>query len=110
MIIAINTVCPSQDIPGECGDYLNEILIRLIKFHPEHTFILFLAQPVEGEFNFPANVVTVVAGPQKITSAKLLIWYNIKIPRLLKNYKADVFLSTWSLFTYNQSSAVPHRL
>ncbi len=93
MIIAINTRCLSQDLPGECGDYLNEILIRLIKFNPEHTFVLFLTHRVEREFNFAANVVTVVAGPKKITPAKLMIWYNIKIPRLLKKYKADVFLS-----------------
>ncbi len=94
MIIAINTRCLNKDGPGECGNYINEVFQRITKLHSKHTFIFIFARPFEGELNFPANVVRVVTGPQKNTSAKWFIWFNIKIPLLLKKYKADVFVST----------------
>ncbi len=94
MIIAINTGCLKKDKPGECDDYIFEILQRIIKSYTEHTFILFFAEPFEQEFNFPANVITVVTGPKRNTYTQWFIWYNIKIPLLLKKYKADIFVTS----------------
>ncbi len=94
MIIAINTRCLNKDEPGECGNYLSEVFQRITNLHSGHTFIFLFDKPFKTEFIFPKNVIPVVTGPQGNTPAKWFIWYNIKIPLLLKKYQADVFVST----------------
>ncbi len=94
MIIALNTRCLNKDEPCECGKYISEVFQRIIKLYATHTFIFISAKPLELSFNLPENVIPVVIGPQKSTPAQLFIWYNIKIPFLLKKYKADVFVTT----------------
>ncbi|MEO8567474.1 MAG: glycosyltransferase family 1 protein [Ginsengibacter sp.] len=94
MIIAINTRCLNKDEPGECGNYLSEVFQRITNLHSGHTFIFLFDKPFKTEIIFPKNVIPVVTGPQGNTPAKWFIWYNIKIPLLLKKYQADVFVST----------------
>lgn len=93
MIIAIYTRCLNRDEPGECGNYISQVFQRITKLHSAHTFIFIFDRPFECEFNFPVNVIPVITGPQKNTPANWFILYNIKIPLLLKKYKADVFVS-----------------
>ncbi len=94
MIIAINTGCLDKDEPGECGNYISEVLERITKSHSEHTFIFFMEESFQSQFIFPANVIPVITGPRKTTLANWFIWYNIKIPLLLRKYKVEVFLTT----------------
>lgn len=93
MLIAINTRCLNKDEPGECGSYISEVFQRITNLHSGHTFIFIFDKPFKTEFIFPKNVIPVVTGPQGNNPAKWFIWYNIKIPLLLKKYKADVFVS-----------------
>ncbi len=93
MIIAINTRCLNKDKPGECGNYISEVFYRIAKLHKEYTFIFIFAKPYDSSFTFPDNVIPIVTGPHGSTPAKWYIWYNIKIPLLLKKYKAEVFVS-----------------
>ena len=94
MIIAINTRCFNEDEPGECGNYIREVFQRITKQNNQHTFIFISSKSFEREFTFPVKVKSIITGPQKNTFSKWFIWYNIKIPILLKKYKADLFVST----------------
>ncbi len=93
MVIAINTrfVLAGQ-LEGN-GNFIYETFTRIAKQHPAHKFIFIFDQPFDEVFITSENIIPVVAGP--IAKYPLLwkYWYDIKIPAILKKYKADVFVS-----------------
>jgi len=93
MIIAVNTLCNGKDELEENDNFIFETFSRITKLHPQHTFILIFDRARNDSFIFSDNVITVVIGPQTRHPAQWYIWYNIKIPAVLKKYKVDVFVS-----------------
>src|SRR5580765_2180943 len=93
MVIAVNTRFLVNGENVEYTHFIHETFSRITTSHPEHTFIFIFDRPLQGSFIFPANVTTVVTGPQAKHPAQWYIWYNIKIPAVLKRYKAEVFVS-----------------
>lgn len=75
------------------GWYTYEIVSRLVKNHPEHEFILLFDRPFDAKFNFGNNATNVVVYPPARHPILFNIWFNYRIPSLLKKYKADVFFS-----------------
>ncbi len=95
------------------GWFTYETLKRITRAHPEHEFIFLFDRPYSEEFIFEKNVTAVVAGPPTRHVSLQLIWFELVIPRLLKKYKADLFLSPdgyLSLRTDVPSVAVIHDL
>ncbi len=75
------------------GNFIYETFTRIAKQHLEHEFIFIFDQPFDEAFITSENITPVLAGP--IVKYPLLwkYWYDIKIPAILKKYKADVFVS-----------------
>ncbi|MEO5948251.1 MAG: glycosyltransferase family 1 protein [Chitinophagaceae bacterium] len=76
------------------GNFIYETFTRIAKQHPAHEFIFIFDQPFDEAFITNENITPVVAGPAARYPLLWKYWYDIKIPAVLKKYKADVFVST----------------
>lgn len=93
MRIAVNTRLLLKGKLEGIGWYTHETMQRIVKAHPEHEFIFFFDRPYDPSFVFADNVTPVVFGPPARHPVLFYIWYELRIPAMLRKYKADVFLS-----------------
>lgn len=93
MRIAVNTRLLLKGKLEGIGWYTHETLKRIVAAHPEHEFIFFFDRPYDESFIFAKNVTPVVFGPPARHPVLFYIWYELRVPALLRKYKADVFLS-----------------
>jgi glycosyltransferase involved in cell wall biosynthesis len=92
--IAFNTrLLLSGKLEG-IGWFTFETLKRITQDHPEHEFLFIFDRLYSDEFLFGSNVKAVYAGPPTRHIFLFFPWFEFQIPRLLKKYKADVFVST----------------
>lgn len=93
MRIAVNT---RLLLPGRLegiGRFTNETLKRLVVDHPEVEWIFLFDRPFDQQFVFGPNVIPVIVSPQARHPVLWTVWFEYMIPRVLKKYKADLFLS-----------------
>ncbi|MCC7400977.1 MAG: glycosyltransferase family 4 protein [Chitinophagaceae bacterium] len=93
MRIAVNTRFLLKDYLEGYGHFIEEIFRRIVRDHPEHEFIFIFDRPYDKKFVFAGNVTPVVAGPAARHPLLWKLWYDVKIPSVLRKYKADVFVS-----------------
>src|SRR5882757_10879857 len=93
MTIAVNTRFLIKDQLEGVGYFLLESCSRISKNHPEHKFIFIFDRKYDTQFIFGENVIPVVTGPAARHPLLWKLWYDIKVPAILKKYKADVFVS-----------------
>ncbi|MBW6534484.1 MAG: glycosyltransferase family 4 protein [Mariniphaga sp.] len=93
MRIAVNTRLLLKGKLEGMGWFSYETLKRMTRNHPEHEFIFIFDRPYSEEFIFSDNVIPVVIGPPARHPVLFYLWFEYQIPRVLKKYKADVFLS-----------------
>ncbi len=93
MIIAVNTRLLLADSPEGYGNFIYETFKRITKQHPEHEFIFIFDRKQDKKFVVESNVKEVVAGPPATHPLLWKLWYDVRIPAILKKYKADVFIS-----------------
>ena len=93
MRIAVNTRLLLKGKLEGIGWYTHELLSRMVRNHPEHHFIFLFDRPFDPEFVFGPNVTAVAAGPPARHPVLFYTWFEVTVPRLLRKYKADVFLS-----------------
>lgn len=93
MRIAVNTRLLLKGKLEGIGWYTHETLKRIVVEHPQHAFIFFFDRPYDESFVFAKNVTPVVFGPPARHPVLFYIWYEMRIPYMLRKYKADVFLS-----------------
>ena len=93
MRIAVNTRLFLKNRLEGIGWFAHETLSRMVRQHPEHEFIFFFDRPFHPDFVFEKNVTPVVLPPQARHPFLYLIWCEVQIPRALKKYRADVYLS-----------------
>ena len=93
MKIAVNTRFLLKDYLEGYGYFIFETFLRIVRNHPEHEFIFIFDRPYDSRFVFAENIKPVVIGPQARHPLLWKLWYDIKIPAVLKKYKADVFVS-----------------
>lgn len=93
MKIAVNTRFLLYENLEGYGYFLQEVLSRLVKNHPEHQFIFLFDRPFHKDFLFAPNVTAVVARPPARHPVLWKWWYDVSVPALLKKHRADVFLS-----------------
>lgn len=105
MRIAVNTRLLLKGKLEGIGWYTHETLKRIVAEHPQHEFIFFFDRPYDESFIFGKNVTPVVFGPPARHPVLFYIWYEIRIPYMLRKYKADVFLSPDGLMSL--STKVP---
>jgi glycosyltransferase involved in cell wall biosynthesis len=93
MRIAVNTRFLLQDYLEGYGYFLYEVWKRITVNHPEHEFIFIFDRPFDARFIFSTNITAVVTGPPARHPLLWKLWYDVKVPAVLKKYKADVFVS-----------------
>jgi glycosyltransferase involved in cell wall biosynthesis len=93
MTIAVNTRFLLAATLEGYGYFVQEIFRRLAQWHPEHTFIFIFDRPFDGRFITGTNIRGVVAGPPARHPLLWKWWYDVKVPAVLRKYKADVFVS-----------------
>jgi glycosyltransferase involved in cell wall biosynthesis len=93
MRIAVNTRLLLKGKLEGIGWFTFETLIRMTQNHPEHEFIFIFDRPYDPDYIFAENVTPVVIGPQARHPLLFYIWFDFRIPKILKKYKADLFLS-----------------
>ncbi len=69
-----------------------ETFIEIARLHPGDTFI-FIFDTETTSTNLPTNVITVAIMPPAKIPLKWRIWYNLKLPSVLKKNKVDIFIS-----------------
>ena len=93
MRIAVNTRLLLKGKLEGIGWFTFETLIRMTQNHPEHEFIFIYDRPYDPDYIFSDNITPVVIGPQARHPLLFYIWFDFQIPKVLKKYKADLFLS-----------------
>jgi glycosyltransferase involved in cell wall biosynthesis len=93
MIIAVNTRLLQKGKLEGIGWFTYETLRRITVEHPEHTFIFIFDRPYSDEFKFSDNVVPVIVPPPTRHPVLWYLWFQFRIPAILRRYKANVFLS-----------------
>ncbi|WP_372935538.1 glycosyltransferase family 4 protein [Mariniphaga sediminis] len=93
MRIAVNTRLLLKGKLEGIGWFSFETLRRITQNHPEHQFIFIFDRPYSEDFIFSKNIIPVVIGPPARHPILFYLWFEYQIPRVLKKYKADLFLS-----------------
>lgn len=93
MIIAVNTRLQKSQQPDGFEDFIFDLLEKLTEKYPRHQFIYIFDKPYTGNRVFAKNVLPVVTIPQTTGNLRLQYWFNFKVPKLLRQHRADVFLS-----------------
>ncbi len=93
MIIAVNTRFLLAGYLEGYGYFIHECFKRITHDHPEHQFIFIFDRPFDPRFVYEKNVTPVVIGPPARHPLLWKWWYDVKIPQVLKKYKADIFVS-----------------
>lgn len=93
MRIAVNTRLLLKGKLEGIGWFTHRTLEKIVQQHPEHEFIFFFDRPYDPSFIFGPNVTPVVISPQARHPILFNIWFEWRIPAMLKKYKADLFLS-----------------
>ncbi len=93
MRIAVNTRLLLKGKLEGIGWFTFETLKRMTQNHPEHEFVFIFDRPYHEDYIFSENVRPVVIGPQARHPFLFYLWFDFQIPRILKKYKVDLFLS-----------------
>ncbi|MCD6331927.1 MAG: glycosyltransferase family 4 protein [Bacteroidales bacterium] len=93
MIIAVNCRLLLKNQLEGIGWFAYETLKRITRDHPEHQFIFIFDRPYDPGFIFGDNVQPVVAGPPTRHPLLWYIWFEWRIPRLLRKLHPDLFFS-----------------
>jgi glycosyltransferase involved in cell wall biosynthesis len=93
MVIAVNTRFLRKGALEGYGYFIQEVFTRLAALHPEHRFYFIFDRPYDPSFMFSPNVIPLVIGPPARHPLLWKFWYDLRLPRLLKKIKADVFVS-----------------
>jgi glycosyltransferase involved in cell wall biosynthesis len=94
MRVAVNTRFLLAGKMEGIGRFTHEILSRMVHNHPDVEFIFIFDRPYDEQFIYGPNVTPVVASPPARHPFLYLIWFEWALPRVIKRYKPDVFLST----------------
>jgi glycosyltransferase involved in cell wall biosynthesis len=93
MVIAVNTRVLSVDFPVVYREFVYETFNRIVGKNPNHQFVFISDRKHDLPFIKAPNVTEVVTGPATKHPLLLKFWFNIKVPAVLRKYKADVFVS-----------------
>jgi glycosyltransferase involved in cell wall biosynthesis len=93
MRIAVNTRLLLPDKLEGIGWFTHETLSRIVRDHPEHTFLFLFDRAHDERFIYGPNVTPVVMWPPTRHPLLYRLWFNWLLPRKLRLLKADAFIS-----------------
>lgn len=111
MNIAVNTRVLLHNKLEGIGWFTFETMKRIVRHHPEHNFYFIFDRPYHKDFIFADNVKPIVVGPPARHPVLFYYWFEKKIPTVLKQIHADLFISPdgyLSLTTHIKSIPVIH--
>src|SRR6187401_2840148 len=73
--------------------FIVETFFLLAKQHSEHRFIIITDQKPAEQFSFYLNIEAILVKPLSKNAVLKKIWWDIKLPAILKKAKADLFIS-----------------
>ncbi len=91
--IAVNARLLLPDHLEGVGNFIDETLKRMVRDHPEHEFLFIFDRPFDPRFIYGPNVKGIVCGPPARHPLLWKLWYDLRVPALIKKWKADIFLS-----------------
>ena len=94
MKIAVNTRLLLKGKLEGIGWFTYETLKRITLQHPEHEFFFIFDRQYDNDFIFAKNVKPIILTPPTRHPFLWILWFEYRIPRLLKKIGADVFVST----------------
>ena len=94
MKIAVNTRLLLKDKLEGIGWFTYETLKRITTQHPEHEFFFIFDREYDKQFVFAENVTPIILTPPTRHPFLWILWFEYRIPKLLKKIGADIFLST----------------
>ncbi|MCD6345807.1 MAG: glycosyltransferase family 4 protein [Bacteroidales bacterium] len=93
MNIAVNCRLLQKGKLEGIGWFMYETLKRITLNHPEHHFIFIFDRPYNSEYIFASNVEGLVVSPPTRHPFLWYLWFEWRIPAVLKRIKADIFFS-----------------
>ena len=93
MKIGVSAIHLGTDTPADAGYTGTEIIWRLCRLHPEHTFLLFFDGPVPAHLALPANATAVIVPLKSPALWRRKWWLQWQLPKALKKHQPDVFLA-----------------
>ncbi|MAQ70281.1 MAG: glycosyltransferase [Flavobacteriales bacterium] len=93
MRIAVNTRLLIKNKLDGIGRFSFEILKRITTNHPEIEFHFIFDRPFSSEFIFSKNIIPHILAPQTRHPILWWIWFQIRLPKLIKKINPDLFFS-----------------
>lgn len=93
MKIAINTRFLLHEKLEGIGIYTQEIFKRVVQLMPEHQFYFLFDRAFDDAFIYSNNVTAVVVSPPARHPFLWYWWFERSIPKVLKEYQIDLFIS-----------------
>ena len=93
MVIAVSTRLLLKGKFEGIGWFTYQTMKWITTQHPDIQFVFIFDRPFHMDFIFSENVTPVVVGPPTRHPVLWYFWFEFQIPRILKKYKADLFLS-----------------
>jgi glycosyltransferase involved in cell wall biosynthesis len=93
MRIAINTRFGAYEYQEGFGRFTREISYGLAAANKDDEYYFFYDQSFQSDNQSLTNINQIIAGPPARHPLLWKYWYDLRIPRLLKKHKADVFFS-----------------
>lgn len=94
MKIAVNTRLLIKGKLEGIGWFTYETLKRITTQHPEHHFYFIFDRQYDSEFIFSENITPIILTPPTRHPFLWILWFEYRIPKILKKIGADIFLST----------------
>jgi glycosyltransferase involved in cell wall biosynthesis len=101
MVIAVNTKVPGDEMHGRMENFIEDLCKFVAIQQPGHRFLFISDSPVAKSSAYPANTIHLTARPKAGNFLLRKYWYGIKIPSILKKYKADLFVSYGNICATN---------
>jgi glycosyltransferase involved in cell wall biosynthesis len=93
MRIAVNVRFLIKNNLEGIGVFTYETFKRIVTDHPEHHFYFLFDRKFDPEFIFSDNITPIVINPPARHPFLWYIWFNLSLPRVLKQIKPDIFIS-----------------
>jgi len=74
-------------------NFIVETFFLLAKQHSEHRIIIITDQKTAEQFSSYSNIEIILVTPIPKNALLKKVWWDLKLPRLLKKIKADLFIS-----------------
>ena len=93
MRIAVNTRLLIKNKLDGIGRFSFEVLKRITTNHPDIEFHFIFDRPFSSEFIFSKNIIPHILSPQTRHPILWWIWFEIRLPKLIKKINPDLFFS-----------------